>query len=413
MGAGSIEGRDGTVDALAAGAWQGRSWTASGFGIRSAVLRALAGAARWLSSPLLPDDYLALVNPLWCGRELHGRLEEIHPETADVATLVVRPGRGWVPHRPGQWIRIGVDIGGVRHWRTYSLSGPPGRPDGCITITVKAAPDGLVSRYLVRQATPGTIVALAGPGGEFVLPTPPPPRLLFLTAGSGITPVRAILCDLLADAAARGAAEPASSPRTPAAALDAERGALPDVVLVHSAPTPEDAIFGAELRALATRSPNLRLYERHTRTEGRLRLADLPGMCPDWAHRAAWVCGPAGMLEEAKAHWAGLEDRLHVEHFRPPTPTPTPKAEGQGGRVHFTKTGRQTDADGGTPLLIAGENAGVLMPSGCRMGICHSCVGRLASGRVRDLRTGQIHGEAGDLVQTCVSAAAGPVEIEL
>jgi ferredoxin len=65
-----------------------------------------------------------------------------------------------------------------------------------------------------------------------------------------------------------------------------------------------------------------------------------------------------------------------------------------------------------TPLLIAGEEAGVLMPSGRRMGICHSCVGRLASGRVRDLRTGQVHGEAGDLVQTCVSAAAGPVEIE-
>jgi ferredoxin len=114
------------------------------------------------------------------------------------------------------------------------------------------------------------------------------------------------------------------------------------------------------------------------------------------------------MLEEAHEHWAGLEDRLHVEHFRPATP----KGGGQGGRVRFTKSGRETDADGGTPLLIAREEAGVLMPSGCRMGICHSCVGRLASGRVRDLRTGQVHGEAGDLVQTCVSAAAGPVEIE-
>jgi ferredoxin-NADP reductase len=370
--------------------------TAPGSVVRPAVLRGLAGAARSLTTPLLPDDYLGLFDPLWCGRDLRGRVEAIHPETAEAATLVVRPGRGWVGHRPGQWVGVGVDIEGVRHWRTYSLSCPPGRPDGCITITVKAVPDGLVSRYLVWRAASGTIVHLAGPDGEFVLPEPPPRRLLFLTAGSGITPVRAMLYGLLSGAAARGAAESGHC-------------GLPDVVLLHSAPTRADVIFGAELRALAARFANLRLYERHTRTGGRLRPADLPDLCPDWAQRTAWVCGPAGMLDEAEEHWAGLADRLHVEHFRPAAPM----AGGEGGGIRFVKSGRQTDADGGTPLLVAGEDAGVLMPSGCRMGICHSCVGRLASGRVRDLRTGQVHGEAGDLVQTCVSAAAGLVEIEL
>ncbi|MEV5754493.1 ferredoxin reductase [Actinoallomurus sp. NPDC052308] len=375
-----------------------------GSAVRSAVLRRLAGAVRSLTTPLLPDDYLALFDPLLCGLEVRGRIQAIHPETADAMTLVIRPGRGWVRHRPGQWIRVGVDIAGVRHWRTFSVSCPPGRPDGCITITVKAVPDGLVSRYLVRQAAPGVIVHLAGPDGEFVLPEPPPPRLLFLTAGSGITPVRAMLHSLLSGAAAEDAAEHA----VPVSRRSECRG-LPDVVLMHSAPTPADVIFGAELRALAARFANLRLYERHTRTGGRLRPADLPDLCPDWAERTAWVCGPAEMLQEAEEHWAGSPDRLHVERFRPAALT----AEGEGGRIRFTKSDRQTDADGGTPLLIAGEQAGVLMPSGCRMGICHSCVGRLASGRVRDLRTGQIHGEAGDLVQTCVSAAAGPVEIEL
>ena len=78
--------------------------------------------------------------------------------------------------------------------------------------------------------------------------------------------------------------------------------------------------------------------------------------------------------------------------------------------MRFTRSGRETDADGATPLLAAGESAGVLMPSGCRMGIC---VVRLRAGRVRDLRTGQVHGDEGDMIQTCVSAAAGPVEIEL
>jgi stearoyl-CoA 9-desaturase NADPH oxidoreductase len=357
-------------------------------GLRTAVLRGLTGAVERLTTPLLPDDYLALVNPLWSGREPRGRIEAVHPETADAATLVIRPGHAWAGHRPGQWIGIGVEIEGVRHWRAYSLSCPPGSPGGRITITVKAVPGGLVSRYLVRQATPGTIVGLAGPDGDFVLPARPPPRLLFLTAGSGITPVRAMLHGLLTDTAGDRV--------------------LPDVVLLHSAPTPGEVIFGDELRALAARSPNLRLYERHTRTEGRLRPADLPDLCPDWAERTAWVCGPAGMLEEAEKQWAGLEDRLHVERFRPVVPT----ALGEGGRVRFTRSGRETDADG-VPLLVAGEEAGVVMPSGCRMGICHSCVARLVSGRVRDLRTGQVHGDVGDLVQTCVSVATGPVEIEL
>ncbi|MEO3781927.1 ferredoxin reductase [Actinocorallia sp. B10E7] len=354
---------------------------------RRGVRSRLASAARWLTTPLAPDDYLGSLNALWSAGELRGRVEDVRRETSDAATLVIRPGRGWVPHRPGQWIRVGIDVEGVRHWRAYSLSSPPGLPGHRFTITVKEVPDGLVSRHLTRRTEPGTILHLSRPDGEFVLPDPLPPRLMFLTAGSGITPVMAMLRGLLAEGAA-----------------DA-----PDVVLVHSAPTPEDVIFGEELRSLAARFPNLRLHERHTRTEGRLKPADLPDLCPDFSERDLWACGPTAMLEEVTAHWTGPADRLRVEHFRPAAPS----SGGEGGSVRFTRSGRKADADGGTPLLEVGENAGVLMPSGCRMGICRGCLVRLSSGRVRDLRTGLVHGEAGDLVQACVSAAAGPVEIEL
>ncbi|WP_315987328.1 ferredoxin reductase [Actinomadura sp. HBU206391] len=353
---------------------------------RSVYLRRLAGAARCLTTPLLPDDYLGLCNPLWSASELRGRVEAVRPETADAATIMIRPGLNWVRHKPGQWVRIGVDIEGRRHWRTYSLSSEPERPDGRITITVKAVAGGLVSRHLLRHTAPGTIVGLARPDGAFVLPEPTPSKLLFLTAGSGITPVMAML-----------------------RSLTAERRTVPDLLLVHSAPTPGDVIFGEELRGMAAANPNLRLVERYTRLEGRFSPADLPGLCPDWSERSVWACGPAGMLDEIMAHWAGSAGRLHVEHFRPEAPA----NGGEGGRIRFTTSDREAEADGATPLLVVGEEAGVLMPSGCRMGICFSCVGRLSSGRVRDLRTGQVHGEPGDLVQTCVSAAAGPVEIEL
>jgi stearoyl-CoA 9-desaturase NADPH oxidoreductase len=83
--------------------------------------------------------------------------------------------------------------------------------------------------------------------------------------------------------------------------------------------------------------------------------------------------------------------------------------------VTFGRTGRAVDADGATPILEAGEAAGVLMPSGCRMGICFSCVLPLRSGAVRDLRTGEVTTAApgdGVLVQTCISAAAGACDID-
>ncbi|GAA3972207.1 NADPH oxidoreductase [Actinomadura viridis] len=350
--------------------------------------RRLAAAARRLTTPLLPEDYLALINPLWSATDPRGRVEAVRHEAPGAVSLLIRPGVTWPGHRPGQWLKIGVDIDGVRHWRTFSLSSPP-RPDGRITITVKAGPDGLVSRHLVHGIRPGAIVRLAPPEGEFTLPSPPPPRVLFLTAGSGITPVMAMLRD------------------------PAVRAALPDAVLVHSARTPDEVIFGAELRATARRLPGLRLHERHTATEGRLALAELDGLCPDWAERETWACGPAGLLDAVSAHWqeAGAAGRLHLERFQPVL-----RAAGDGtggGRVRFAASGIETDAGADTPLLEAGENAGALLPSGCRMGICHSCVGRLRSGRVRDLRTGRTHGEEGHLVQTCVSAAAGPVEIDL
>src|SRR4030081_432293 len=146
-----------------------------------------------LSSPLLIDDYLELINPLWSTRELRGRIEEIKHETEDAATVLIKPGYRWSGHKPGQYLRIGLDIDGVRHWRAYSLTSDPCRPDGLISITVKNVDEGKVSPSLVRRGRPGTIVSLGGVEGDFILPDPPPERLLFVSAGSGITPIMSML----------------------------------------------------------------------------------------------------------------------------------------------------------------------------------------------------------------------------
>jgi ferredoxin-NADP reductase len=329
-----------------------------------------------LTTPHLPEDYLTLANPLWSATELRGRVVDVRRETARASTLTVRPGRGWTGHRPGQFVGVGVDVDGVRHWRSYSLTGLPDDRD--LRITVQAVPDGVVSNHLAHHTRPGTVLRLEQAAGDFVLPATPG-KLLMITAGSGVTPVMSMLRTL------------------------ATRGPLRDVVAVHSAPTAADTIFGRELAAL----PGLTLHRRHTAVDGRLDLAELDDLVPDHPERDVYVCGPAGLLDAAAAFWAHDPDRLHVERFTPPTRA----AGGRGGTVRLGDT--DVVLDGVTSLLEAGEAAGVLLPSGCRMGICHTCVLPLRDGQVRDLRTGEVHGEPGDLVQTCVSGACGPARIDL
>ena len=152
----------------------------------ASLLRRAARLAERATTPLLPADYLDLFDPLRPGADLRGRIVDVQPETADAATIVIRPGADWAGHVPGQYVRIGIDVDGVRLWRAYSLTHGP-RADGRISITVKAVPDGKVSNHLVRQARPGTLVHLEQAAGEFVLPTDGG-KLLFVTAGSGHHP---------------------------------------------------------------------------------------------------------------------------------------------------------------------------------------------------------------------------------
>jgi ferredoxin-NADP reductase len=342
--------------------------------------------AERITTPLVPADYLDIIDPLRSGADLRGRIVAIHPETRDAVSLVIKPGRGWRSHTPGQYIRIGVDVDGVRQWRAYSLTSDTERADGCITITVKAIPGGKVSNHLVRHAAVGTIVQLDHAAGEFTLPAAATPKILFLTAGSGITPVMGMLRNIAAD--------------------------IDDVVVVHSAPTPDEVIFGGELRILAGQG-RIRLIEKHSDADGMLSTSELEALVDDLAERETWACGPTGMLDALEQHWNdnGMPERLHTERFRPTVVT-----AGDGGTVTFSKSATVLDTPGDQTLLDAGEAAGVLMPSGCRMGICFGCVAPLRQGAVRDLRNGDITTAApgdGVLIQTCVSAAAGTCDIDL
>ncbi|MEU4690251.1 ferredoxin reductase [Actinoplanes sp. NPDC023714] len=339
-----------------------------------------------ITTPVVPADYLDVIAPLRNPNVLRARVEAVRHETDKAVTLELRPGRNWQPHQPGQYVRLGVDVDGVRLWRAYSVSSAAGRTDGRFTVTVNEVADGVVSSYLRKHARRGMLLTLDLPAGDFLLPATRPAKALFVTAGSGITPVMGMLRSAVHE--------------------------LPDVVVVHSARTKEDVVFGSELRDLAAKG-HIRLIERHTRADGRLKAADLAELVPDLFERETWACGPGEMLDALAEHWAdaGAEDRLHVERFRP-----TVLVAGDGGTVAFERSGVETEVPPGVTILDAGEAAGQLMPSGCRMGICFKCVLPMREGIIRDVRDGAVTTvtelDEPVLIQTCISASAGPCRID-
>jgi stearoyl-CoA 9-desaturase NADPH oxidoreductase len=351
--------------------------------------RGVLRAVRAFSSPLLPDDYLELINPLWSTRELRGRVESVDAETENATTVTIRPGYEWPGHDPGQYVRIGFDIEGVRHWRAYSLTSDSDREDGMISITPKLVEDGKVSPYVNRKLRPGTIVSLSDVEGEFVLPDPLPERMLFISAGSGVTPIMSML-----------------------RALE-RRDALSNVIHLHSAKDADDVMFADQLRGIARRHDGFRLHEQHTAHAGRLTPEDLDDLCSDWRDRETFLSGPGEMIDALVEHWEANADpeRLWLERFQ--KKIGGEGSEGEGGTIKFLASDAEAEAAPGTPILVAGEEIGLELPYGCREGICHTCVGELCSGRLRDLRSDEIYGQEGQMIRTCLSAPEGPVEINL
>jgi len=353
--------------------------------------RRLLHAARAMTTPLLPDDYIGLINPRWSTREATGTIVRVTPEADHAATVVIKPSHAWGGHKPGQYLRVGAEVDGVRHWRAYSITSDPGHPEGFVSITIKHVDEGLMSPWFLTQAEPGTLVFLGEVEGTFGLPEPLPPKFLSISAGSGITPVMSILREL------------------------DRRDAVDDVVHIHSARTADRFIFREMFSALAERRPGYTLHARLTGEHGRITPSELEALVPDWRERHTFLSGPREMIDAFEAHYlehGGPDTVLHVERFQPVIGTGVTDV-GSGGSVNFRVQDIEATCGVGISILVGGEQAGALLPFGCRMGICHTCVGRLRSGKVRDLRTGELFTDEGQTVRTCVNAPEGPIEIEL
>lgn len=337
------------------------------------------------------EDLVSCLVPTWSFTRVKARVVEARRETARARTLVLAPNRLWPGHVAGQHVLVSAEVNGRRVARTFSLSSPP-RPDRRVEITVKRREGGVLSAWWNEAAAPGDVVVLGRPSGDFVLPSPLPARLAMLSAGSGITPLMAMLREL--DARPSGST-----------------GTL--VRFEHWASDREDVIFASELESIARRRPWLELEVHATREVGRPDATAFDRLSARCGDVPTWLCGPAGFREAVRDAWgrARHADAPREESFGI-APAEVP-ATGASEPVVAEASGRTFEAPRGTSLLAAAEAAGLRPNHGCRAGICHTCSRRLLSGSVVDLRDGRVVSEPGRTIQLCISGALTPVRIDL
>ena len=300
-------------------------------------------------------------------------------QTPRSVPLTLEPNQTFTGFRAGQHINLTVEIDGRRRTRCYSPASAEGA--GLIELTIGRHDGGLVSTHLCDHARPGMVLGLDSVGGDFVRPDTRPRRILFVSGGSGITPVMSMLRTMR------------------------DEGSDREIAFIHYARSALEACYADELAAM----PGVRVLHGYTREgagdlDGYFDAEHLAGAMPE--PDAVYVCGPPALVDAVRAH----RPDAHFESFVPPTFTMP--AESSGGRVTFTDSGVEL-TDDGRPLLLQAEDAGLTPESGCRMGICHSCTRRKTRGAVRNLITGAVSTTDEEDVQICVSAPVGDVDLAL
>ncbi len=352
------------------------------------VLRSRFAAA--LATPHGVDRYLELVNPMWAANEVRARIVDITREVdvpghPPVATLTLQPTSTWRGHRAGQHVQLGVEVDGARRTtRVFTISSPDSKAGDRFTITMRANPDGVVSRYLVERAQVGTMVHLSQAQGEFVLPDHVPDHIVFITGGSGITPAMSMLRSL--------------QRRT-------HRGRI---TFLHYAQSPDHQIFAAELEEVRRSGYGIDVHLLHPELgDPALSPAYLERLVPGYRDVPTWACGPAPLINAVHAAYDGSE-ALRVEYFKPPAVS-NGTAEGD---VTFARSGR-TAANSGATLLEQAEAAGLTPQFGCRMGICFSCTATKKEGTVRNVLTGETSSLPDEDIRICVSSPEGDCSVDL
>lgn len=295
----------------------------------------------------------------------------VNVETRDVKTFSWRfEDARRLDQAAGQHVTLEVPVGDAPQFRCYTVSSSPSAGE-TFSITVKRAQEGPVSSWLHDRVVPGTALRMAGPSGTFVAPAGDLP-LLLISGGVGITPLIAMVRHWRATWRTN---EPA-----------------PDIVFVQCVRTPDDVLFHDELIELSRQWTTFRVHAVISRVphSGRLTAVTLARLAPDAARREVYCCGPEPFMRDVRSLLTDMglpPSHYHEESFVLPT-ADTRKVRERSAReseryqVRYDRAGCVGECAGSQTLLEAASKAGLVIPSGCRAGVCGTCRVRLLAGTV-------------------------------
>jgi ring-1,2-phenylacetyl-CoA epoxidase subunit PaaE len=281
---------------------------------------------------------------------------------------------------PGQYLTLRATIDGEDIRRSYSICSSP--DDGELRVGIKKVPGGAFSTFANESLRIGDSIEVMPPQGRF---TPKPAsagrHLLGIAAGSGITPVLSIIRSILSR-------EPASR-----------------VTLIYGNQTSQSVMFAEEIEDLKNRHLG-RFAVAHILSREAQDVAVLAGRITADKLRAlangivdlesvdeAFLCGPEGMVSEAKTALAVLgmaPGRIMAELFttsaprkRYNAPVDMQQAAKAVSRITVTLDGKRHAFDlleGDESLIDAAERNGIELPYSCKGGMCCTCRCKVESG---------------------------------
>jgi ferredoxin-NADP reductase len=332
------------------------------------------------------------------------------PEAPGVKTFSFRPPSGATfVYRAGQFITLDLPVPNRNVQRTYTISSSP-VSNAYITVTVKAQADSVGTRWMLDHLKPGMRIKAYGPTGLFHLPRQPDGKYLFISAGSGVTPMMSMATTLF------------------------ERGEDPDICFVQCAKRPAELIFRRKLEFMAGRISGLQLhfvvrnsdpYEVWTGYRGTFNQIMLGLMCQDYLDRDVYCCGPEGFMTGVREILISIGydmGRYHQESFAAPAETveeitvfddrvPADEARAE---ILFARAGISVECTETDSVLQVAKGAGLPVPSGCNFGICGTCKVMKISGEVLMVHNGGISEEdiEAGYILACCSKPIGSVEID-
>ena len=324
---------------------------------------------------------------MWTVQQPMARIVKRHNEAKDTVSLWLKPNSHFKGFKTGQHINVTLQVNGVNFTRSYSLSEAP-RADGLLRITIKK--EGKVSSHLCQHVHVGDSIEISQAFGELQLNAQK--TNLFLASGSGITPVMSLLHT--------------ATMQQP-------------ITLLYWEKNRADLCFMAELNNLAAKNPLFKFYIFLTQEQnllqgelkGRVDTQVITKLIPNLAQYQVIACGGQGFIEAVQL-LKPYVDTLQVESF---SPIKLNTANTQLGtvRVELKASHKVLELNQGDSLLDALEAQGIYPPSGCRMGICHSCSCQKISGTTQDLQTGELASESHSAVKLCVNRAYSDLVLDI